>query len=160
MTPDIRMARFSGGVRTGPFFVGIAVFLIVVAVGTTASLVRKSDLWAPAVHPAESSETQSSLEHYVKAIDEPGMKQSTSARQSLLDVETLIGRLAERLRTKPQDIEGWRMLGWSYFHTSRYDEAATAYARALELDPGSGELRTWFEQAKAKSQGRAAKAAD
>lgn len=43
------------------------------------------------------------------------------------------------------------MLGWSYFHTGRFEEAATAYAKAVELDPGSAELKLSFEEAKAKA---------
>ena len=43
------------------------------------------------------------------------------------------------------------MLGWSYFNTGRYEQAATAYARAVELDPNSAELKRSYEEAKAKA---------
>jgi cytochrome c-type biogenesis protein CcmH len=43
------------------------------------------------------------------------------------------------------------MLGWSYFHTARYEQAATAYARAVELDPSSAEIKFSYEEAKAKA---------
>jgi cytochrome c-type biogenesis protein CcmH len=43
------------------------------------------------------------------------------------------------------------MLGWSYFHTARYQQAASAYARAVELDPNSAELERSYEEAKAKA---------
>jgi cytochrome c-type biogenesis protein CcmH len=62
----------------------------------------------------------------------------------------MIERLADRLKTSPNDIEGWRMLGWSYFQTGRYQQAATAYARAIELDPSSAEFKRAYEDAKAK----------
>lgn len=52
------------------------------------------------------------------------------------NVDDMIGRLAARLEKEPGDAEGWRMLGWSYFNTQRYDEAAAAYARAVALAPG------------------------
>jgi cytochrome c-type biogenesis protein CcmH len=74
-----------------------------------------------------------------------------AAGKLLPDVNAMIERLATRLETTPEDIEGWRMLGWSYFNTSRYEEAATAYARAVELDPGSAELKLSYEEAKAKA---------
>ncbi len=49
------------------------------------------------------------------------------------------------------------MLGWSYFHTERYDEAVAAYARAIELDPQNAEIKAGYEEAKVKSpNGRAA----
>jgi len=74
-----------------------------------------------------------------------------AAGKLLPDVNTMIERLAARLEATPDDIKGWRMLGWSYFHTKRYKEAATAYARAVELDPNSAELK--LEETKAKASG-------
>ena len=76
-----------------------------------------------------------------------------SADKMLPDVNTMIDRLADRLKTSPKDIEGWRMLGWSYFQTGRYQQAATAYARAVELDPSSAEFKRAYEDAKAKAAG-------
>jgi cytochrome c-type biogenesis protein CcmH len=43
------------------------------------------------------------------------------------------------------------MLGWSYFQTERYEQAAIAYARAVELDPNSAGLKQSYEEAKAKA---------
>jgi cytochrome c-type biogenesis protein CcmH len=45
------------------------------------------------------------------------------------------------------------MLGWSYFHMERYEEAATALARAVALDPNSADLKLAYEKAKAKASG-------
>ena len=71
--------------------------------------------------------------------------------KSLPDVKTMIDRLSARLETTPDDIKGWRMLGWSYFHTGLYEQAAIAYAKALELDPNSAEIKLSHEEAKAKA---------
>ncbi len=49
-------------------------------------------------------------------------------------VEEAITSLLARLQNDPEDAEGWRMLGWSYFNTERYAEAADAYANAVKLD--------------------------
>jgi cytochrome c-type biogenesis protein CcmH len=43
------------------------------------------------------------------------------------------------------------MLGWSYFHTERYEQAVMAFGKALALDPGSAELKRSYEEAKAKA---------
>jgi tetratricopeptide (TPR) repeat protein len=75
----------------------------------------------------------------------------TEAGKLLPDVSTMIERLAARLEATPGDIKGWRMLGWSYFHTGRYEEAATAYARAVELDPNSAEIKLSYAEAKSKA---------
>ena len=41
--------------------------------------------------------------------------------------------------------------GWSYFHTERYEQAAAAFGKALELDPGSAELKLSYEESKVKA---------
>ena len=51
------------------------------------------------------------------------------------EVAQLITGLEQKMQANPQDPEGWRMLGWSYFQTGRYGDAAKAYARAIALNP-------------------------
>lgn len=60
--------------------------------------------------------------------------------RNLPDVQTMIGRLAARLEKSPDDAEGWRMLGWSYFNTGAYAKAAEAYGRAIAL---KGDKAEW-----------------
>ena len=123
------------------------------------SYVSSSLKVAGSVHTRSSPEARSgpngdmlaSLKDYTRSI---GVEQATSTPAGgklLPDVNTMIERLAARLETSPGDIKGWRMLGWSYFHTGRYSQAATAYSRAVELDPSSAELKASYEEAKAKS---------
>ena len=59
----------------------------------------------------------------------------------LPSVEEMIQRLTARLIRNPKDSEGWRTLGWSYLNIGRFQEAAEAYARAIELDPDIAEVR-------------------
>jgi cytochrome c-type biogenesis protein CcmH len=103
--------------------------------------------------PASGSDDEmlASLSDYTRSIgaEEPA---STPADGKLLpDVNTMIERLAARLETAPEDVNGWRMLGWSYLQMERYELAATAYAKALSLDPSSAELTRTYEDAKAKA---------
>jgi cytochrome c-type biogenesis protein CcmH len=91
------------------------------------------------------------LKDYTRSIKTEGLASRVVSAKPLLDVNTMIERLAARLKTTPDDIAGWRMLGWSYFNTGRYEQAATAYARAIELDPNSAELKLSYEEAKAKA---------
>jgi tetratricopeptide (TPR) repeat protein len=91
------------------------------------------------------------LTDYTRSIGTEEPASMAAAGKLLPDVNTMIEQLAARLETTPDDIEGWRMLGWSYFHTARYEQAATAYARAVELDPSSTELKLSYEEAKAKA---------
>ena len=72
----------------------------------------------------------------------PAGPMSTPA--GLPDVETMIERLAARLQTTPQDAEGWRMLGWSYFHIQQPMKAMEAYARAVALRPQSAQFKSAY----------------
>jgi cytochrome c-type biogenesis protein CcmH len=88
---------------------------------------------------------------YTRSIEPEEPASMAAADKPLPEVNTMIERLAARLETTPEDIEGWRMLGWSYFHTARFEQAATAYARAVELDPSSAALKLSYEEAKVKA---------
>jgi cytochrome c-type biogenesis protein CcmH len=68
-------------------------------------------------------------------------------KQGLPDVDTMNQRLAARLEKSPGDVEGWRMLGWSYFHMQQPEKAADAYARAVKLRPESAELSLAYGEA-------------
>jgi cytochrome c-type biogenesis protein CcmH len=54
-------------------------------------------------------------------------------------VDSVIAKLEAKLKTDPNDAEGWRMLGWSYFQTERFAEAATALQHATKLDGKTAE---------------------
>ena len=62
-------------------------------------------------------------------------------------VETMIERLAARLESKPEDADGWRMLGWSYFNVQQPARAVAAYARAVALQPQLAALKIAYGEA-------------
>lgn len=64
---------------------------------------------------------------------------SSTAAHDGADVTAMITQLETQLRATPEDVNGWRMLGWSYFQTGRFSEAATAYGRAATLEPTNSE---------------------
>lgn len=66
---------------------------------------------------------------------------------SLDDVDTMIAKLAARLKTDVTDGEGFRMLGWSYVNTNRPAEAVTAYATAVKLLPGRADVHAGYGEA-------------
>jgi cytochrome c-type biogenesis protein CcmH len=53
------------------------------------------------------------------------------------EIEAMVARLAERLKERPDDAQGWSMLARSYLVLGRLDEAAQASERALKLQPDS-----------------------
>ena len=60
---------------------------------------------------------------------------------ALPTVEEMTKRLAARLARNPDDVDGWRTLGWSYLNIGRFDDAIVAYDKAIERAPGNTELR-------------------
>ena len=59
-------------------------------------------------------------------------------------VDSVIAKLEAKLKADPNDAEGWRMLGWSYFQTERYAEAATALSHATKLDGKTAETYSFL----------------
>jgi cytochrome c-type biogenesis protein CcmH len=102
-------------------------------------------------HTGSNSEMLASLKDYTRSIGSEQPKSAAPDGKLLPDVNTMIERLVARLETAPGDVKGWRTLGWSYFNTGRYKQAAAAYARAVELDPNSTELKASYEEAKGKA---------
>lgn len=150
-----RRQSFRGALGTS--IVAAAVFVLVAGVGAAVSFWgdTPSATGSRTVASSPRSATDGDLarlESYTRSIATE--KPTPAASGDMLpDVNTMIERLAARLEAAPADMNGWRMLGWSYLNTGRYDEAAVAYARALALDPGSAELKRLHEEAKAKAAG-------
>ena len=145
---------FSKNIRGHPqkLLVVSAVFLLVSSIGAAVSYDRSAPVVMRSTEMISFPEL-TQLTDYARTIGSEKSSSMAAAGELLPDVNAMIERLAARLETTPQDLEGWRMLGWSYFHTERYEQAATAFGRALELDPSSAELKLSYEEAKAKISG-------
>lgn len=55
------------------------------------------------------------------------------------EVGAMIAQLEAQMQQRPDNAEGWRMLGWSYMQTGRNADAAVAYGKASALDPRNAE---------------------
>lgn len=151
----------------GTLKVAAAVFLVVAGMGAARSYFGQVP-GAPAedAQPELQSDSPSSeepdgdlaqLASYASSIDgeepTPAAAAETADGKLLPDVNTMIERLASRLASTPDDVQGWRMLGWSYVNMGRYDDATRAYAKAVALDPNSPEIKRLYDDAKAKASG-------
>jgi cytochrome c-type biogenesis protein CcmH len=139
-----------------------AIFLLVAGIGAAISYMAdppeaagSGDTNFSVPGSGSDGEMLASLTDYTRSIGAEEPAHTSADGKRLPDVDTMIERLAARLETTPEDIEGWQMLGRSYFHTARYEQAATAFARAIELDPSSAELKRSYEEAKAKASNSA-----
>jgi cytochrome c-type biogenesis protein CcmH len=54
--------------------------------------------------------------------------------------EAMVTWLAERLKTEPDNAEGWVMLARSYTALNRYQDASAAYTRAVTLQPNNASV--------------------
>jgi len=71
------------------------------------------------------------------------------------DLNASIQKLAERLKTNPNDVEGWMLLGRSLQTTRQYDQAAEAYGYALKLDADNPDIKALYAESLAEAnQGR------
>ena len=136
-------ARYRMSSRT-LFAIMLVAFVLVAGIGAATSYLRdppdaagSGSLW----RSRSNGEMLARLKDYTGSLETEEPASTAPAGKQLPDVSTMIERLAARLETTPEDVKGWRMLGWSYFNTGRYEQAAAAYAKAAALDPNSAEIK-------------------
>ncbi|MBX9682484.1 MAG: tetratricopeptide repeat protein [Hyphomicrobium sp.] len=67
---------------------------------------------------------------------------------ALPDVASMLEKLIARLEKQPDDVNGWKTLGWSYLNTGNPTDAVKAYETALKLKPADVEIQKGLEQAR------------
>jgi len=69
-----------------------------------------------------------------KAIEPTAdMLAATPGTPSIEDINKMVGKLAEHMKSNPGDAQGWTMLGKSYKYLQQYPKAADAFAEAYRL---------------------------
>ena len=84
------------------------------------------------------------------AVTASGAGHAVTAEQ----IEGMVEKLAQRLRTEPGDVTGWSMLGRSYAALNRFPEASAAFAQAVKLLPKDAALLADYADMLAMAQGR------
>lgn len=70
----------------------------------------------------------------------PSAESSAPPERTQAQIDANVAKLAERLKSNPNDAQGWTMLARSYSSMEKYSEAADAYAKATELNPKDADL--------------------
>ena len=70
------------------------------------------------------------------------------------EIEAMVEKLAERLKTDTENVEGWMLLARSYAAFGRFRESADAYARAVKLRPADAQLLADYADALGMALGR------
>ena len=88
---------------------------------------------APMPAPAQAAAPQQQATQQAAA---PAQSSGTA------QVDQMIAKVQARLKTNPNDAEGWRMLGWALFNTQRWQESVDAYQKALAIDPTNNDYKS------------------
>lgn len=72
---------------------------------------------------------------------------NTENAANITDLNALAVRLANRLQTEPDDLEGWLLLARTYMTLQRHAEAAQGFKQALGLDPNDAILYSAYGEA-------------
>lgn len=101
---------------------------------------------APSTHPALTMAE-------MNAMASGPTPQTEAGQMSVAPVDEMITNLQTRLASAPNDVEGWRMLGWSKFRTDDYAGAAAAYGQAAKLAPQDAETLSAYGESLARAAG-------
>ena len=78
---------------------------------------------------------------------------ANAGQVSVAPVDEMIANLEMRLASEPNDVEGWRMLGWSKFRIDDFAGAAAAYARAVAIAPNDSETQSAYGESLSRAAG-------
>jgi cytochrome c-type biogenesis protein CcmH len=84
----------------------------------------------------------------------PGASAAAGQVPTREQVEQMVAQLAERMQTRPDDAEGWLMLGRSQMMLGRLPEALAAYERLVQLRPNDAGTLVDYADALGVKNGR------
>lgn len=91
----------------------------------------------------------------VSALDPVAATPSNAAHAvTAAQIEAMVEKLAQRLKSEPGDVAGWGMLGRSYAALNRFPEASAAFAQAVKLQSNDAQLLADYADTLAMAQGR------
>jgi len=83
----------------------------------------------------------------------PRVVENMSQDEMVDQVALMVSQLSARLEKDPSDVQGWAMLGRSYYALSRYGDAVAAFSRAVSIVDNDAQLLTDYADAMAMSSG-------
>ncbi|TXC67258.1 c-type cytochrome biogenesis protein CcmI [Piscinibacter aquaticus] len=90
----------------------------------------------------------------VKGVPVAGSDGRAGHGNAMGQIEAMVGQLEQRLKDKPDDADGWSMLGRSYSAMSRYADAVAAFQRVIDMKPQDAQAYADIADAKAMAAGR------
>jgi cytochrome c-type biogenesis protein CcmH len=83
----------------------------------------------------------------------PGAAQQQAGHDQV-QFEAMAGKLAARLKERPDDADGWSLLARTYMATARFNDAVAAYRKLSELRPKDADVFADWADAQAMANGR------
>jgi cytochrome c-type biogenesis protein CcmH len=96
-----------------------------------------------------------SLVLYVQLADPQALEKAEAQQQTeknMADVRGMIPQIIERLKQRPDDVQGWVMLGKSYSFIQDYPQAAQVFAKLDQIAPDQPEILLLYAEALAMSR--------
>ncbi len=115
-----------------------------------AAMVIAGGVGLYAAKGSPSTPSASRITHVASTQTQPN---TAPTAQPLSSVEGMVEGLAARLANNPEDVDGWRMLGWSYFNMERYGEAMDAYKHAVALAPDNADYQSAYGESMVRAAG-------
>jgi len=84
---------------------------------------------------------------------QPLAQRHAGAQSDTRQDESLVAQLAERLKDRPDDAQGWTLLARSYGTLGRHDDAVAAWRNVLRLAPESNDARGGLAEALVQGAG-------
>jgi cytochrome c-type biogenesis protein CcmH len=140
--PPAPAAAAAPAVKHSPRLIaGLAVFAVLFAIGGYAWLGNPEGLkTAPATGPVAAAPAEDAA--------------SSAHPMTMGQIEGMVASLAERLKSRPDDAEGWLMLGRSQAVLGKFDLAIPAYRKVLALQPKNAQALADLADALAMTQGQ------
>jgi cytochrome c-type biogenesis protein CcmH len=122
--------------------VGIALFVLLVVVGGYAWLgdAEHADVGPHAIANASGADASPNVEAPDSAASLVAASSGDPLAQAEMRIAAMVDRLGERLKSRPDDADGWHMLGRSYATLGKHGQAIAAYETALRLRPDDATL--------------------
>ena len=79
---------------------------------------------------------------------------AASPSEQQAQVQAMVAKLEERLKTQPDDVEGWQMMARSYSVMGRHADAVKAYQHLVKLKPKDAQALADLADAIAMANGR------
>ncbi|MBL1260731.1 MAG: c-type cytochrome biogenesis protein CcmI [Thiotrichaceae bacterium] len=88
-----------------------------------------------------------------QAISIPQAATEMNQEEMTDQVSMMVSQLSARLEKDPSDVQGWAMLGRSYYALNRYGDAVAAFSKAVSIVDNDAQLLTDYADAMAMSSG-------